>query len=62
MLASGIAVEKEKAAALSKIATAAYFPHLSADVKARILEQEAEIALLENSIRIAELKKKYTGP
>jgi hypothetical protein len=55
---AGLEVERDKAAALSRIATAATITHAPLELRQRIGEQEAEIALLENELRIAVLKKR----
>ena len=60
-MASGIEVEREKATALAKLASAAFLSHASTELRQRIGEQEAKILFLQNELKIAELKKKISG-
>ncbi len=59
-MAAGLDVEREKAAALSRIASAAHLSYAPADVRERIGQQEAEIVMLQNELRIAELKRQIS--
>ena len=55
---AGLEVERDKAAALSRMATAAILAHAPLELRQKIGEQEGQISLLENEIRIAALKKR----
>ena len=60
-MSASVDLEREKASSLSRLASAAYLAYAPQELKEKIGEQEARIILLQNEVKLAELKNKLDG-
>ncbi len=59
-MSEGLEVEKQKAEALGKLASAAFLAHAPIELRTKIGQQEAELVLLTNEVKLASLKRKLS--